>query len=81
MSDDASPDAPHDPSTEAPTPAGAGERPLFQHPQWMLGVVLIFAVVAIVAGLSNPVWFIIGAPCILVLIVYVWVRLWGAGRP
>ena len=26
-----------------------GERPVFQHPQWMLGVVLIFAVVAILA--------------------------------
>jgi hypothetical protein len=43
----------------------------------MVGVVLVFAVVAIVAGLDNPVWWIIGAPCILVLFVYLWVRLKG----
>lgn len=55
----------------------ADERPLFQHPQWMVGVVLVFSIVAILAGFSNPVWWIIGAPCILVLIVYVWVRLVG----
>ena len=81
MPDDASPDAPREPSTSEPSAAGADERPLFQHPQWTVGVVLIFAVAAIVAGLNNPVWFIIGAPCILVLIVYVWVLLWGPGRP
>jgi hypothetical protein len=50
------------------------ERPLFQHPQWMLGVVLIFAVTAIFAGLDNPVWWLIGSPFILVLAIYVWVR-------
>jgi hypothetical protein len=54
----------HDP---APSP--------FQHPQWMVGVVLIFAVVAIVAGMRDPIWFLIGSPCIIVLLVYVWVRL------
>ena len=48
---------------------------MFQHPQWMLGVVLIFAVAAIVAGLSNPVWWLIGSPCILVLAIYLWVRI------
>jgi hypothetical protein len=53
------------------------ERPVFLHPQWMLGVVLVFSIVAIVAGLSNPVWWIIGAPCILVLVVWIVVRLIG----
>jgi hypothetical protein len=53
------------------------QRPLFMHPQWMVGVVLVFSVVAIVAGFDNPVWWIIGAPCILVLVVYVVVRLIG----
>lgn len=81
MSDDSKPDTPHDASTETPPPGGAEERPLFLHPQWTVGVVLIFGVAAIVAGLNNPVWFIIGAPCILVLIVYTWVRLFGGGRP
>ena len=50
------------------------ERPLFQHPEWMVGVVLIFAVVAVIAGLDNPVWWLIGSPCILVLAIYTWVR-------
>lgn len=71
---------PGDPPAGPPEAAGADEKPLFQHPTWMLGVVLVFAVAAIVAGLGNPVWFLIGAPCILVLAVWLWVRLWGGGR-
>ena len=50
------------------------ERPLFQHPEWMVGVVVIFAVAAVIAGLDNPVWLLIGSPCILVLVIYTWVR-------
>ena len=50
------------------------ERPLFQHPEWMVGVVLIFAVAAVIAGLDNPIWLLIGSPCILVLVIYTWVR-------
>lgn len=50
------------------------ERPLFQHPEWMVGVVLIFAVAAVIAGLDNPVWLLIGSPFILVLAIYAWVR-------
>jgi len=81
MPDDSKPGAAREPSASEPPLDEARERPLFLHPQWTVGVVLIFAVAAIVAGLNNPVWFIIGAPCILVLIVYVWVRLSGRGRP
>ena len=58
----------------------ATEAPTFRHPQWMVGVVLVFAVAAIVAGLRDPVWWIIGTPCILVLLVYIWVRLRGSAR-
>jgi hypothetical protein len=50
------------------------ERPLFQHPEWMVGVVLIFAVAAVVAGLGDPIWFLIGSPFILVFVIYTWVR-------
>jgi hypothetical protein len=50
------------------------ERPLFQHPEWMVGVVLIFAVAAVIAGLGNPLWFLIGSPFILVFVIYTWVR-------
>ena len=56
---------------EAPEP---NERPLFQHPDWMVGVVLIFAVAAVIAGLSNPIWWLIGSPLILVFALYTWVR-------
>jgi len=79
MSDDSKPDGPRKPSPGGPEAGDAEGRPLFQHPRWTVGVVLVFAVAAIVAGLSNPVWFIIGAPCILVLVIYVWVRLRGGG--
>jgi hypothetical protein len=48
---------------------------MFPHPQWAVGVVLIFAVLFIVAGLGNPIWLVIGSPFILVLAVYIWVRL------
>ena len=54
---------------------GSDGPPVFQHPQWMVGIVLIFAVVAIGAGLSNPVWWLIGSPFILALVIYVWVWL------
>ena len=53
------------------------ERPLFPHPDWMVGVVLIFGVVALVAGLRNPVWWLIGSPLILALAIYLWVRVRG----
>ena len=59
----------------------APEPPVFRHPQWMVGVVLVFAVAAIVAGVNDPVWCIIGTPCIIVLCVYVWVRLKGPVEP
>jgi len=75
------PDAPPDRPGGAPETPGAEQRPLFLHPQWMVGVVVVLGVAAVLAGLNNPVWFIIGAPCILVLIVWVWVRVWGGGRP
>ena len=54
---------------------GSNGPPMFPHPQWMVGVVLIFAVLFIVAGLGNPIWLVIGSPFILTLAVYIWVRL------
>ena len=53
----------------------AKERPLFLHPPWMVGIVLVFAVLAIVAGLSDPIWFFVGMPCILVLVLYIYVKI------
>ena len=51
------------------------ERPLFPHPPWMVGVVLIFAVLAILAGISDPIWLLLGAPCIIVLALFIYVRI------
>lgn len=51
---------------------GAG-RPLFLHPPWTLGVVLVFAVVTLLLGLGgHPVWLLIGSPFILVLVLWLW---------
>ena len=58
------PPDPEDPRTAA-LPADASpddqeasedlpDRPPFPHPQWMVGVVLIFAVLFIAGGLGNP---------------------------
>ena len=52
----------------------SNERPLFNHPPWMVGIVLILAVMSILAGLSDPIWFLLGLPCILVLALYIYVR-------
>ncbi|HSW40545.1 MAG TPA: hypothetical protein VLL97_13740 [Acidobacteriota bacterium] len=57
------------------------KRPVFPHPPWMMGVVLILAVLAIIAGLTNPIWLVFGMPCILVLLVFIYVRLITAVRP
>ena len=62
-------------SEDRQAPPDFEARPLFQHPQWMVGIVLIFAVIAVVAGLDNPIWLLIGSPFILVLVILVWVRL------
>lgn len=61
-------------SDDRPATPQLDERPLFQHPEWMVGVVLIFAVIAVIAGLDNPVWLLIGSPFILVLAICAWVR-------
>jgi uncharacterized protein (DUF983 family) len=53
----------------------ADGRPTFAHQPWMVGMILIFAVLAIIAGLSDPMWFLLGLPCILVLVLYIYVRI------
>jgi hypothetical protein len=58
----------------------AAGRPAFPHPQWMVGVVLIFAVLFIAGGLGNPLWLLVGSPFILVLVVYIWVKLASRGK-
>jgi hypothetical protein len=53
----------------------ATERPLFPHPQWMVGIVLVLGVWSIIAGFSDPIWFLLGLPFVLVLVLYIYVRI------
>jgi hypothetical protein len=45
----------------------------------MVGVVLIFGVAALWGGFYNPIWWLIGFPCILTLVVYIFVRIKSSG--
>jgi hypothetical protein len=53
----------------------AKERPVFAHTPWMVGMVLVLAVLAIIAGFSDPIWLLLGLPCILVLALFLYVRI------
>jgi hypothetical protein len=55
-------------------------KPVFQHPQWMVGIVVILGLAALWAGFYNPFWWLIGFPCILTLLIYLFVRLKDAGQ-
>jgi hypothetical protein len=61
----------NDPNEETNT----DERPLFPHRPWMVGIVLLFGVLSIIAGLSDPIWLLLGAPCILALALFLYVRI------
>lgn len=60
------------------------DRPVFLHPRWTVGMILVFAVVFLLLGiLGHPLWLLIGSPFILTLVVWVMVR-WTErrrGRP
>ena len=52
------------------------ERPLFKHPPWMVGIMLILGAMSLFVGLTlDPFWLVMGAPAILTLLVYVGVRI------
>ncbi len=52
------------------------ERPLFQHPPWMVGIMLILGVLSLVIGLTvDPFWLVMGSPAILTLVVFIGVRI------
>jgi hypothetical protein len=63
-----------DDSNRANEPPDPDERPAFHHQQWLVGVVVIFGVAALVAGFYNRIWWLIGFPYILTVLVYTWVR-------
>jgi len=62
-------------SNESGNGPDVNERPLFAHPPWTVGIVLIVAVLAIFAGFSDPIWLLLGLPCILVLALFIYVRI------
>ena len=52
------------------------ERPLFKHPPWMVGIMLILGAMSLFVGLTlDPFWLVMGAPAILTLLVYMGVRI------
>jgi hypothetical protein len=51
------------------------ERPLFPHRPWMVGIVVILGVLSILAGLSDPIWLLLGAPFILTSELLLYVRI------
>jgi hypothetical protein len=51
------------------------QSPLFPHPPWTVGIVLILAVLSCLAGLADPIWFLFGAPFILVLLLFLYIRI------
>lgn len=52
------------------------ERPVFLHPPWMVGIMLILGVLSLAVGLTaDPFWLVMGSPAILTLVVYVGVRI------
>lgn len=48
---------------------------MFQHPEWMTGIVLILGVMVIFAGLVSPIWWLIGSPFLLALAVWIYGKL------
>ena len=50
------------------------ERPSSPSP-WTLGIVLVIAVCALLAGISDPIWLLLGAPFILALLLFLYVRI------
>ena len=52
------------------------ERPLFLHPPWMVGIMLILGVLSLAVGLTvDPFWLVMGSPAILTLVVYIGVSI------
>ncbi len=52
------------------------QRPLFKHPPWMVGIMLILGAMSLFVGLTlDPFWLVMGAPAILTLFVYIGVRI------
>jgi hypothetical protein len=51
------------------------ERPPFPHPPWMVGVILALAVLVLFVGLADPIWLLIGSPCLLALVIYMYVKI------
>jgi hypothetical protein len=64
-----------EPDFSADREPGPAELPVFHHPEWMVGIVLISGVFAILAGLVNPVWWLTGSPFILALAVWLYGRI------
>lgn len=72
-----------EPCDEPGTPmSGAGDElgapSPFPHPPWTVGVVLVLGVVSLLFGiLVRPIFLLVGSPFILVLLLWIYVRLFA----
>ena len=61
------------PETEEGWPEPA--RSVFPHPDWTVGLVLVFAAVTLLYGLLvSPIWLVVGSPFLIVLLLWIWVK-------
>lgn len=79
--DPRSPNRPADgnPAEDAGIPEKELEAPSpFPHPPWTVGLVLVGGVITLLFGLLvNPVWLLVGSPFVLVLLLWLYVRLFA----
>lgn len=82
MSSQAPPtDDPRDdrPNVPAPPADDGDDLPSpFPHPPWTVNLVLVAGVITLLFGiLVNPIWLVVGAPFVLVLMLWLYVRLFA----
>lgn len=64
-----------DPEPGAPQQPLLSQPPLFPHPPWTVGLVLLFGAVFLLLGLlGNRLWLLGGSPFIIVLLLWLLVR-------
>jgi len=72
---------PHDDdgSPMSTPPDGTGGLPSpFPHPPWTVNLVLVAGVITLLFGvLVSPIWLVVGSPFLLVLLLWLYVRLFA----
>jgi hypothetical protein len=62
--------APHEETDDLPSP--------FPHPPWTVNLVVVAGVITLLFGiLVSPIWLVVGSPFVLVLLLWLYVRLFA----